>query len=49
MRLYGAGASPKKFARLVAQQVDGVLRDQYRFAGAGQTGRLSAKGRRFRI
>ena len=40
LRLYGAGASPKKFARLAAQQVDGVLRDQYRFAGAGQTGRM---------
>ena len=44
IRLYGAGASPKKFARLEAQQVDGVLRGQYRFAGAGQTGRLSSKG-----
>ena len=38
LRLYGAGSSPKKFARLEAQQVDGVLRGQYRFAGAGQTG-----------
>jgi DNA polymerase len=44
LRLYGAGASPKKFARLAAQQVDGVLRDQYRFAGAGQTGRMSSRG-----
>jgi DNA polymerase len=44
LRLYGAGASPKKFARLAAQQVDSVLRGQYRFAGAGQTGRLSSKG-----
>jgi DNA polymerase len=44
LRLYGAGASPKKFARLAAQQVDGVLRDQYRFAGAGQTGRMSGRG-----
>jgi DNA polymerase len=43
LRLYGAGASPKKFARLNAQHVNGVLRDQYRFAGAGQTGRLSSK------
>ena len=42
LRLYGAGASPKKFARLDAQQVDGVLRGQYRFAGAGQTGRMSS-------
>jgi hypothetical protein len=40
LRLYGAGAAPKKFARLAAQQVDGVLRDQYRFSGAGQTGRM---------
>jgi DNA polymerase bacteriophage-type len=43
-RLYGAGASPKKFACLAAQQVEGVLRGQYRFAGAGQTGRMSSKG-----
>jgi hypothetical protein len=43
LRLYGAGAAPKKFARLDAQQVDGVIRDQYRFAGAGQTGRMSSK------
>jgi DNA polymerase len=44
LRLYGAGAAPKKFARLAAQQVSGVLRDQYRFAGAGQTGRMSSRG-----
>jgi DNA polymerase len=44
VRLYGAGASPKKFARLEAQQVDGVLCGQYRFAGAGQTGRLTSRG-----
>jgi DNA polymerase len=44
LRLYGAGASPKKFARLAAQQVDGVLRGQYRFAGAGQTGRMTSRG-----
>lgn len=44
LRLYGAGTAPKKFALLAAQQVDGVLRDQYRFAGAGQTGRTSSKG-----
>ena len=44
LRLYGAGASPRKFARLAAQQVDGVLRDQYRFAGASQTGRASSRG-----
>jgi DNA polymerase len=44
LRLYGAGASPKKFARLLAQQVDGVLRGQYRFAGASQTGRMTSRG-----
>jgi DNA polymerase bacteriophage-type len=44
LRLYGAGAAPKKFARLAAQQVDGVIRDQYRFAGASQTGRMSGRG-----
>lgn len=44
LRLYGAGSSPKKFARLAAQQVNGVLCDQYRFAGAGQTGRMSSHG-----
>jgi hypothetical protein len=44
LRLFGAGASPKKFARLEAQQVDGVLRDQYRFSGGFQTGRLSSRG-----
>src|SRR5262249_60269082 len=41
--LFGAGASPKKFARLAAQQVEGVLRDQYRFSGGFQTGRMSSK------
>src|SRR5262249_8908324 len=44
IRLYGAGASPKKFARLEAQQVEGVLCGQYRFAGAGQTGRMTSRG-----
>src|SRR5262249_29346961 len=44
IRLYGAGSSPKKFARLEAQQIDGVLRGQYQFAGAGQTGRMTSKG-----
>src|SRR5215831_8710695 len=44
IRLFGAGASPKKFARLEAQQVDGVLRDQYRFSGGFQTGRMSSRG-----
>jgi DNA polymerase len=43
LRLFGAGAAPKKFARLEAQQVDGVLRDQYRFSGGFQTGRMSSK------
>ena len=44
LRLYGAGAAPRKFASINMQQVDGVLRGQYRFAGAYQTGRLSSKG-----
>ena len=44
LRRYGAGAAPKKFARILAQQVGGIIRDQYRFAGAGQTGRASSKG-----
>jgi DNA polymerase bacteriophage-type len=44
LRLYGAGTAPLKFARLAAQQVNGVLCDQYRFAGAGQTGRASSRG-----
>jgi len=44
LRVYGAGAAPKKFARLEAQQVDGALRGQYRFAGAYQTGRMSSQG-----
>jgi DNA polymerase len=44
LRLFGAGAAPRKFARIAAQQVDGVLCDQYRFAGAGMTGRASGRG-----
>src|SRR5262249_32493217 len=44
LRLYGAGNSPKKFARLAAQQVHGVLRGHYRLAGAGKTGRLTSRG-----
>jgi DNA polymerase len=44
LRLFGAGAAPKKFARLDMQHVDGVLRGQYRFAGAGQTGRMTSRG-----
>jgi DNA polymerase bacteriophage-type len=44
LRLYGAGASPLKFKRLAAQQIDGVLRGQYVFSGGFQTGRLSSKG-----
>ena len=44
LRLYGAGASPKKFARIAREQIGGIIRDQYRFAGAGQTGRASGKG-----
>jgi DNA polymerase len=44
LRVFGAGTSPLKFARIVAQQVDGVLRNQYVFSGAAQTGRVSSRG-----
>jgi DNA polymerase bacteriophage-type len=44
LRRYGAGAAPLKFARIVVQQVDGVLRDHYRFSGGFQTGRISSRG-----
>ena len=38
------GPRRKSSRASTAQQVDGVLRGQYRFAGAGQTGRLSSRG-----
>ena len=44
IRLYGGSKTPAKFARMLSQHVDGVLRGQYVFNGAAQTGRFSSKG-----
>jgi DNA polymerase bacteriophage-type len=44
IRLYGGSKTPAKFARMLSQHVDGVLRGQYVFNGAAQTGRYSSKG-----
>ena len=44
IRLYGGSKTPAKFARMMLQHVDGVVRGQYVFNGASQTGRFSAKG-----
>ena len=44
IRLYGGSKTPAKFARMLLQQVDGVVRGQYAFNGASQTGRFSARG-----
>ena len=44
IRLYGGSKTPTKFARAMAQAVDGVLYGQYVFNGAAQTGRASSKG-----
>ena len=41
---YGGSKTPAKFARMLQQQVDGVLYGQYVFNGAAQTGRASSKG-----
>lgn len=43
LRLFGGGTSSRKFATLAAQQVNGVLRNQYVFNGAA-TGRMTSKG-----
>jgi DNA polymerase bacteriophage-type len=43
-RLYGGSASPAKFGKIVRMQHDGVLRNQYTFNGAPQTGRYSSRG-----
>lgn len=43
-RLYGASATPKKFAKMVDQHAGGRLRGQYVFNGAAQTGRYSSRG-----
>ena len=44
IRLYGGSKTPAKFARMLQMQVDGVIRGQYVFGGASQTGRFSARG-----
>jgi DNA polymerase len=44
IRRYGGSKTPAKFARMLAQQVDGVLYGQYVFNGAPQTGRASSRG-----
>jgi DNA polymerase len=44
IRLYGGSKTPAKFNKMLTQQVCGVIRGQYVFGGASQTGRFSAKG-----
>jgi DNA polymerase len=44
IRRYGGSSTPAKFARILAQHVDGALFGQYVFNGAGQTGRASSRG-----
>jgi DNA polymerase len=44
IRLYGGSKTPAKFAKMLAQQVDGRLYGQYVFNGAPQTGRASSRG-----
>lgn len=44
IRLYGGSKTPAKFAKMLQQHVDGVIRGQYVFGGASQTGRFSARG-----
>jgi DNA polymerase bacteriophage-type len=44
IRLYGGAKTPLKFAKMLNQQVDGILYGQYVFNGAGQTGRASSRG-----
>jgi DNA polymerase len=44
IRLYGGSKTPAKFSKLLHQHVDGVVRGQYVFNGAMQTGRFSARG-----
>ena len=45
IRLYGGSKTPAKFAKLQLQLNDGIIRNQYVFNGAGQTGRFSAQRR----
>jgi DNA polymerase len=44
IRFFGGSKTPAKFSRILDQHVDGVLRGQYVFGGASQTGRYSSKG-----
>jgi len=44
IRLYGGSKTPAKFARMLGSHVGGVIRNQYVFNGATQTGRFSSKG-----
>jgi len=44
IRQYGGSKTPAKFAKMLAQETDGILRGQYVFNGAPQTGRASSKG-----
>jgi DNA polymerase bacteriophage-type len=44
IRLYGGSKTPAKYGKMLKQQVDGVIRGQYVFNGASQTGRFSSKG-----
>ena len=44
IRLYGGSKTPAKFSKLLLQQHNAVIRNQYVFNGASQTGRFSARG-----
>lgn len=44
IREFGGSSSPLKFEKIIAQQDDGRLRNQYVFNGAQQTGRYSSRG-----
>lgn len=43
-RQFGGSSSPQKFTKMLAQHDDGLLKGQYVFNGAAQTGRFSSKG-----
>lgn len=42
-RLYGGSTSPAKFDKIADQHDEGLLKGQYVFSGAAQTGRFSSK------
>lgn len=44
LRLYGGTSSPAKFSKMLLMQYENVLRNQYTFNGAPQTGRFSSRG-----